>query len=159
MSKECSPVKRPKSAINNYAVQIPSHHKKNKFSSTQIVLLNTQSKLFDSFAKLPPRKRNSSYVMSGSRLSRNSPIKMNTQKSGTFNLFNLTINAPQEDCSLKDKQISELYKAKCLDLKIQYVFNQELKFHDYCKFHCKNRWISFKEVYILLYNNKFNRLV
>ena len=61
-------------------------------------------------------------------------------------IYREVVESPSEGVGvLSSGQISELYRAKCKDLQIQYFANQEQRFYQYCATTCVDRKICLKE--------------
>jgi len=61
----------------------------------------------------------------------------------------LQITPCSSEPTLTPEQISELYHAKCVDLKLQYLENQEDRFHDFCNKYCVDGKIIFRDVFFI----------
>ena len=96
--------------------------------------------------KKSPTKENS---LSGSRAKLNiSTFSKKSRKSvnypsGIFSTFEM-----QEEIVLSPAQLSELFIAKCLDLKLNCQVDQEKRFYEYCLQKCVNGKLILREVSI-----------
>eukprot|EP00831_Metopus_contortus_P013551 TRINITY_DN15503_c0_g1_i1.p1 TRINITY_DN15503_c0_g1~~TRINITY_DN15503_c0_g1_i1.p1 ORF type:complete len:275 (-),score=46.65 TRINITY_DN15503_c0_g1_i1:78-902(-) len=75
-----------------------------------------------------------------------SPSRDRSHRARCVSLFELVQRTEERRSVLSDEQISELYAAKCQDLKLQNFRSQELRFHEYCHHFCIDRKLMFREL-------------
>ena len=60
--------------------------------------------------------------------------------------------------TLTEDQVTDIYLAKCRDLRLEKFVNREVRFQEYCRKHCVDCKIVLKEVYLLFCSSEDNEV-